>query len=307
MKDDFLSNVIFSPVLNWIRVWETTRSKLNPYLRRTRQTCLSQGIVWCADSKSSTPSCLDIKQQPLLPLQWKSHPREEWRFGSKGTDRNLSSPLAHKHKQARVQIRAFSHSCSCLRRSGSGNIYVVPLLFYARSRRRLSLSTALMTAIKSAAIKIDLKRKKENGDILQNNYTHERLNATAVTLRELWHIFTHNTPLWQSTHNFKAFVIAFIYLHVLRSAWFSCFSDTKFVLLGVYFNVTYFCVVSVMICVVCLWDGPVMALSTGAHSEDDIVCKPAVRHSNSAKTSFTQPNRILQNRKKKKSHISRQL
>lgn len=48
MKDDFLSDIIFSPVLNWIWVWEMIPSKLNQYLRRTRQTSsrLSQGIVW---------------------------------------------------------------------------------------------------------------------------------------------------------------------------------------------------------------------------------------------------------------------
>lgn len=108
MKDDFLSDVIFSPVLNWIWVWETIRSKLNPdKTDRARHLVYLKALCDVPTVKVALRSVLTSNNKPLWPLQWKSHPREEWRFGSKVTNRNLSSPLAHKHKQAHVQIRTF--------------------------------------------------------------------------------------------------------------------------------------------------------------------------------------------------------
>lgn len=212
MKDDFLSDVICSLVLNWIWVSETLPSKLNRFLRRTTQTELVISF---------------ISRHRVTCRQWKSNDNttatERWWRGSKVIERTLSSPLTQTQTSTRTNTYFLIGAAAW----GAVEAVILLWLLSAVLRPR-SLSTALMTAIKSAAIKIDLKRKKENGDILQNNYTHERLNATAVTLRELWHIFTLDAPLWQSTQIFKAFVIAFICLHVPRSLWFSCFSDTKF-------------------------------------------------------------------------------
>ncbi len=90
-------SVIYSLVLNWIWVWEVLPSKLNRFLRRTRQTELIllfiSSIVWRAASESHGTG----QRSPTGP----------------------SALLSHKHKHAHAQIRRCSHWRRRPRRRGS--------------------------------------------------------------------------------------------------------------------------------------------------------------------------------------------
>lgn len=125
IKNDFLSEISFSKMLNLIWVWEMDLTTKDDEANTAH---LSQDIMWnISQYQAINPVTTTMKEPPWGRITARvRHQHREHR------------PSLHGRQQPHTQ--PFSHSCGRLRRSGSDNIYIAPLCTVLRPQQTQSES-----------------------------------------------------------------------------------------------------------------------------------------------------------------------